>query len=247
LLFCHKYIAMKFLITTLFILTGVLHHNTGEDILSKMHAKYAGKWMKRFSFTQTTERYSNDSLVNTSTWYENVVYPNKFRIDFGDKTSGNAAIFLNDSVYSFRNSKLVRVTANDEDLTFLLGGMYFYPLDTVKAKLQRMGYDVQKSYETSINNKPVYVIGANTAGEATSQLWIDKEKLVLVKFINYKNGEKEEGIFYEHKPFANSWSETACDFYVNGKLIQKEKYYDCKADGNIDLKIFDPHKFTLTP
>lgn len=236
---------MKLLITISFVLINLFTNNAGDDVLAKMHGRYAGKWMKSFRFTQTTERYSNDSLLNTSTWYEHIVYPNKFRIDFGDKTSGNAAIFVNDSVYSFRNSKLVRTTANKEDLTFLLGGMYFYPLDKVKAKLQHMGYDVTKSCETLLNNKPVYVIGANNTMEASSQLWIDKEKLVLVKFINFKEGEKEEGIAYDHKQFGNSWSETSFDFYVNGKLIQKEKYYDCKADADINLAIFDPYKFIL--
>ena len=238
---------MKLLVTTLLVLATAFKFNSGDDVIAKMHDRYAGKWMKSFSFSQTTERYSNDSLINTSTWYEHVVYPDKFRIDFGDKTKGNAAIFVNDSVYSFRNSKLIRTTANDEDLTFLLGGIFFYSLDTTKAKLQRMGYDIHKSYETSLNNKPIYVIGANNADEKASQLWIDKEKLILVKFINFKDGEKEEGIAYDHKQFGNSWSETSFDFYINGKLIQKEKYYDCKADVNIDLKIFDPYKFTLIP
>ena len=73
----------------------------------------------------------------------------------------------------------------------------------------------------------------------TVEVMKDKEKLVVVKFISYANGEKEEGIFKNHKQFGNSWSEMACDFYVNGKLIQKETYYDCKANADIDPKIFD--------
>ena len=229
----------------LFAFLPVLNHNNSEDVLAKMYQKYAGKWMSSFSFTQTTEVYRNDSLINTSTWYENIIFPDKFRIDFGDKTSGNAAIFTKDSVYSFRKGSLVRTTANEEDLTFILGGMYFYPFDTVKAMLTGMGYDIGKSYETSLNNNPVYVIGVNNADEKTNQLWIDKEKLVVVKFISYSHGEKEEGIFYNHKQFGNSWSETACDFSVDGKLIQKEKYFDCKANENINVKIFDPHNFIL--
>lgn len=223
---------------------GLSNITSGEEVLAKMYKQYGGKWMKSFSFTQTTESYRNDSLISTSTWYENIVYPDKFRIDFGDKTNGNAAIFTKDSVYRFKNSKLVRTAANDDDLTFMLGGMYFYPFDTVKAMLARMGYDPNKSYETTLEKNPVYVIGANIAEEKTNQLWIDKQKLVVVKFINYNHGDKEEGIFKDHKQFGNSWSEMACDFYVDGKLIQKEKYYDCKANENISLKIFDPHNFT---
>ena len=238
-------ILMKIFITALVAAVSFLNHNASEDVLEKMYKQYAGKWMKSFRFTQTTEVYRNDSLINTSTWYENIVYPDKFRIDFGSKTVGNAALFVNDSIYSFRSSKLAHVSANDEDLTFILGGMYFYPLDTVKLMLRRMGYDLNKFYETNLNDKPVYVIGANNAEEKANQLWIDKEKLVVAKFINYNRGDKEEGIFGNHKQFGNGWSETLCTFYVDGKLIQKETYYECKADENIDLKIFDPYNFSL--
>ena len=236
---------MKTLTFILIISIYAANNNTtnSEEVLAKMYKEYAGKWMQRFSFTQTTENYRNDSLIKTSTWYEHIVYPDKFRIDFGDKTGGNAAIFTKDSVYSFRNAKLVHVSANDDDLTFMLGGMYFYPFDSVKIMLRRQGYDLNKFYETTLNDKPVYVIGANNADEKANQLWIDKEKLVVVKFINYNHGDKEEGIFSDHKQFGNAWSETACDSYVDGKLLQKEKYYDCKANEDIDLKIFDPYNF----
>ncbi len=237
---------MKIISFLILVSICYIHKPTNsEEVLAKMYKQYAGKWMTSFSFSQITEAYRNDSLINTSTWYENVVYPDKFRIDFGDKTGGNAAIFTKDSVYHFRKGALARTTVNDEDLTFMLGGMYFYPFDTVKAMLTRMHYDLNKFYETKSGNDPVYVIGANNAGEKTNQLWIDKEKLVVVKFINYSHDEKEEGIFYNHKKFDNSWSEMACDFYIDGKLVQKEKYFDGKANGNVSLKIFDPHNFSL--
>ena len=235
---------MKIFIAGLTAVVVFFNHNAGDDVIEKMYNQYAGKWMKSFSFTQTTEMYRNDSLINTSTWYENIVYPDKFRIDFGSKSAGNAAIFVHDSIYSFRSSRLAHVSVNDEDLTFILGGMYFYPLDTVKLMMRRMGYDLNKFYESTLNDKPVYVIGANNADEKANQLWIDKEKLVVVKFINYNHGDKEEGIFGNHKPFSDGWSETLCTFYVDGKLIQKETYYDCKANENIDLKIFDPYNFS---
>lgn len=236
---------MKFLSLILIAILPFIKNNTGEDVLKQMYERYGGKWMKSFSFTQTTEMYRNDSLINTATWYENIVYPDKFRIDFGDKEKGNAAIFTKDSVYGFRGGKLARTTPNDEDLTFMLGGMYFYPFDSVKAIFVKQGYNLDKFFETTLHGKPVYVIGANNADEKTSQLWIDKEKLVVVKFISYSHDEKEEGIFTEHKQFGNSWSETNCVFYVDGKLIQKEKYYDCKANGSIDIKMFDAHNFSF--
>ncbi len=218
--------------------------NNSEEVLQKMYQQYAGKWMHNFTFDQTTGVYRNDSLIRTSVWHEAIVYPDKFRIDFGDTKDGNAAIFTTDSVYSFHSGKLVRTSPNEDDLTFILGGMYYYPFDTVKAMLTRQKYDLNKFCETTLDGKPAYVIGANDTTEKVNQLWIDKENLVAVKFINYNHGEKEEGIFSNHKQFGSGWSETKCVFYIDGKLIQTEDYFNCKADTEIDLKIFDPHNFT---
>lgn len=215
-------------------------NNNSEEVLQKMYKQYAGKWMHSFTFDQTTEMYRNDSLIKTAVWHEAIVYPDKFRIDFGDAKDGNAAIFTADSVYSFHSSKLMRTAANDDDLIFILGGMYFYSFDTVKALFGRMGYDLNKFCETALHGKPAYVIGANDTAEKTNQLWIDKEKLVAVKFINYNHGEKEEGIFSDHKQFDSGWSETKCVFYIDRKLIQTENYFNCKANTEIDLKIFNP-------
>ena len=230
-------------ILLLIVLCSFSGEKSGEDVLKDMHKRYAGKWYRSFTFNQTTEQYKNDSIIKTSTWYEAIVFPDKFRIDFGEKKDSNAVIYLKDSVYSFRKGKLMRKAFNDDDLTFLLGGMYSHSFDSVKAKIQRQGYDINKFHEDNWKGQPVYVIGASSADEKTNQLWIDKEKLVVLKFIKYDGAEKEEGVFYGHQRFGNAWSETACDFYVNDKLIQKEKYHDCKADVKIDEGIFDPYHF----
>lgn len=232
-----------FSILLLIVFCSFQGDKSGEEVLQDMYKKYGGKWYKSFTFTQSTEQYRNDSLVKTSTWYEAILFPDKFRIDFGEKKDSNAVIYLKDSVYSIRKGKLIRKALNDDDLTFLLGGMYSYPFDSLKIKIQKQGYDINKFHEDNLNGQTVYVIGANGATDKTNQLWIDKEKLVLLKFVKYNGMEKEEGIFSHHQRFGNGWSETACDFYVNDKLIQKEKYYDCKANVVVDEAIFNPYHF----
>ena len=118
-----------------------------DDVLREMYKRYSGKWYKSFTFNQTTQQYRNDSLLKTATWYEAIIFPDKFRIDFGEKQEGNAAIFLKDSVYNFKKGKLMSTSLNDDDLTFLLGGMYFYPYDSLRPKLQRQGYSPDKFHE----------------------------------------------------------------------------------------------------
>jgi hypothetical protein len=213
------------------------------EVLKNMHDRYAGKWYRTFTFNQTTERYRNDSLVNTTTWYEALSLPDNFRIDFGDPKEGNGIIFHKDSMYSFRKGQLLRTAVNNDDLTFLLGGMYFYPMEEVMKTLTKFGYDLNKFHEDTWQNEKVYVIGADNAGEKKSQLWIDKDKLVMVRFIKYENGHKEEGVFSDHKKFAGGWSETKCVFYFDDKLGQVEYYHDCKANEPLDPKVFDPAFF----
>ena len=216
---------------------------TGEKILQKMHNHFAGKWYKTFTFTQKTESYKNDSLIKTATWHEAIVFPDYFRISFGEVKDGNAVIFIKDSSFNFSKGKLVRKGLRGEDLTFLLGGMYFYPFDTVLTKMQKEGYDITKAYESSWEGKKYYVLGAQDEGEKRNQLWIDKEKLFVKRFIKYNNGTKEEGLFGDHVKIGKAWSETSCSFFVNDKLIQKESYYDCVANKTVDLGIFDPYNF----
>ncbi len=232
-----------------YIFTCILYiaiHSIKPDprqVLKLMYDRYNGKWFHTLTFTQRTETYRNDSLIKTATWYEYIMFPDKFRIDFGDPSEGNAVIFGNDSAYNFQKGKLKASRADNDDLTFLLGGLYFYPFEQVLAKLKSFHYDLNKFHEDVWSGKPVYVIGADTKDEKLNQLWIDKEKMVLVRFIKFDENQKEEGVFEKHIPLSGGWSETMCTFYINDHLIQKEYYRDCKADGMIDPMIFEPAVF----
>jgi len=218
-------------------------HADSISVLKKMHDKYSGQWYKSFTFTQTTERYKRDTLVDTQTWYEALKLPDLFRIDFGDLKDGNAVIFHRDSMYIFRHDSLKRKEVNDDNLTFLLGGMYFIPFDSVTVHLNALNYDLQKFHEDTFMGKPVYVIGANKAGEKVNQLWIEQDRLILLRFIEYTDGRKSEGVFENHLPFEGGWCEQKCSFYFDDQLAQVEYYHNCKANVSLDDAIFDPKMF----
>ncbi len=210
---------------------------TGRDIVKKMHNRYAGKWYHSFTFNQTTEVYRNDSLRSTQTWYEFIRFPDRFRMDFGVADSGNAAIFRGDSCYRFKNFQLRSTTINNnEGLIFLLGGMFFYPLDQAYTILDSLRYDLSKAREDTWKDRPVYVIGA----DGGNQLWIDLDRLYLTRMVKVDGKQTLDARFDDHKPFDGGWSETKCSFYINDKLIQVETYHDCKANTTLDDRIFDP-------
>jgi hypothetical protein len=234
---------LPFLALVCLLNTPAKSQRTGEDLIKKMYARYSGKWYHSLTFNQTTEFYSNDSLKGTQLWYEAIVFPDLFRIDFGAKDSGNAAIITTDSTYIFRKGKLARVRTNDNDLPFLLGGLYFYPLDKSIQRLKSLGYPLDQIHSDQWKGKPVWVIGDTTAGKHANQLWIDQENLYLVRMLEFNASRKEEGIFENHIPLEGGWTETRATFYFNDKLVQVETYHNCVANKPPDPKIFDPAHF----
>ena len=231
--------------TLTILLVLVFHFNmpeikTSGDVLQSMYKRYHSQWHKSLTFNQTTERYRNDSLVKTDTWYETIVYPDLLRIDFGSAKSSNGVIFRHDSTYVFKNSKIVRSTKDENELIFFLGGMYSMPYEKILAHFAELHYDLTKFHTSIWKGKPVYVVGANTYGEKVNQLWIDQEKQVAVRFIKYDNNTKEEGLFEQQVALKNAWSETKCSFYINDKILQVESYHNLVADAPVDMTIFEP-------
>jgi hypothetical protein len=153
-------------------------------------------------------------------------------------------IFRNDSSYVFKNSKLVRANYSPNDILFLLGGMYFYPLDSVISKMENFGFDLNKFHEDSWKGQAVYVIGANKNEDSVNQVWFEKENYNLVRMIKFENNRKEEALLENQVKLEGGFSETLVKFYIDNKLVQVEKYHDLKSNIYIDPSVFDPTNFT---
>jgi hypothetical protein len=236
-------IFLPILMVSLIAAVPALSQHTGEDLVKKMYARYSGKWYHSLTFNQTTEFYKNDSLKGSQIWYEAIVFPDQFRIDFGSTDSGNAVIFKGDSSYSFKRGQLQAVRANSNDLIFLLGGLYFYPLEQTILKFRTFGFNLDKIHPDQWKGKAVWVIGDTGTGKNVNQLWVDRDNFFVVRMLEFKDGKKEEGIFENHLPLNGGWTETKVNFFINGKLIQRELYHDCVANKPPDSRIFDPTQF----
>ncbi|BAU52617.1 hypothetical protein [Mucilaginibacter gotjawali] len=233
---------MKILSTLLLclFLPAMQKNANSTEVLQRMYKRYHTTWHKSLTFNQTTERYRNDSLIKKSIWYETMVYPDLLRIDFDSVRSSGGVIFRHDSIYAFRDNKVVRATKGENELIFFLGGMYAMPFDKVLSHFAGLHYNLSKFHTSTWKGKAVYVFGAGKDGDRLNQLWIDRDKLVAVRFIKYDDGTKEEGFFEQQIPVKNAWSETKCSFYINDKILQVETYHDVKADQPVDMRIFEP-------
>ena len=225
-----------------FSLNSFGQYGNGEELLKAMHDKYANKYCQTVQFDQKTIRYVNDSTIkDTSYWFEWISYPDKFRIDFGKKFGGNCVIFKNDSVFNYKNHKVVRKDRDENDLLLILGGMYFRPFEDVVVRLEKLGYDLDKLTQIDVNKNTFYVIGSPTENnENKHQIWVDKKDLKVVKFKTKLNeADWLEIRFDDFKKACNGFTETKVTALKNDKLEQKEEYLNLKTSIVIPDSIFN--------
>ncbi|MBX2904561.1 MAG: hypothetical protein KF744_00895 [Taibaiella sp.] len=227
---------MKRLATLLLAFVSVqVMAQDGRGFLEGMYGRYHGKWRKSLIFTQKTEKYRNDSLLGEETWYETMVYPKNFRIDFGKPDSGNCVIFRNDSAYIFRSHKLMKSRADTNELLYFLGGMYFASsYSEVYEKFRAFGIDPEKSYKRG----GVTVLGVADSNAKETQLWIEEKSYNVVRLMRFDNGHRTDARFMHHKKVGKTRCETLVEFYEDGKLRQKEIYTELHANIDIPATMF---------
>lgn len=212
-----------------------------NEVLANVINKYSGKWPKTLSFSQTTTLY-RPTGEEKQKWYEVASFPDKFRIDF-NMSKGNSVIFNNNQEYYFRENKLSRSGVISNPLIYLLGGMYFDSLDTVKHKLTKLGINTNKQDIGIWKNKSVFILGALDGDTTKTQLWFDSEELYLIRFVNNTKQGVMDVHFTNQQKIGNTWHEMAAYIFQNGKLVQKEEYADFKTNIKINQDIFDPNKY----
>lgn len=216
---------------------------TGKDVIEFMHQKYKQGPCKLYTFSQKNTHYRNDSVIGNSEWHEYIEFPDKFRIDFGDKTEGNFVIFKNDSSFSYRKHEFKKVKYDTNTLLLLLGGMYYRDLADVNTRLINEHYDTQILSTQKKDNHQFYVIGALAGDTLSNQIWVSKKNWRIVRII-----EKMDETSYMDMTFdafqnsCNGYTETKVTFKRNGKIEQIEEYYNIKAQNSFPTEIFYPKK-----
>ena len=215
----------------------------GEDLLRQMHEKYHKAVCKSYIFSQKNTHYRNDSIVGHSEWYEAIEFPDKFRIDFGDKTSGNYVIFKTDSAYSFKKGQLVKRRYDSNTLLLLLGGMYYRNIDSVITRLKKENYITTILSNQTWENRSVYVIGAREDDPLANQIWIDRETLQVVRIIEkMDSGDMMDMRFESHYKLCKGFIENKVSFRRNGQLEQVEEYYNIQPVSSFPATTFNTGK-----
>lgn len=209
-----------------------------------MQDRYQGKWTRTVTFTQYNTHYAANTTKNKSVWYEAIQFPDQFRIDFGKLSEGNAVIFAQDSVYTFKDGQLKSSRMQVNNLLLLTGGLFFISRQDALSRLKEAGYNLSIFREDTWEGEPVYVIGARKGDDQSNQLWISKTHLYLLRTITQSpDHHVQEGRFRKHVRMAGGWIETEVLFLKDGQRQQLEVYKDIQANVKLPAELFKPGYF----
>jgi len=115
--------------------------------------------------------------------------------------------------------------------------MYHRPFDTVVARMERLGYDLDIMKLVDVNGKKSWVISSK---DKSREVWVDKKDLKVLKIkTRYGEDESLEIRFDEFKKTCKGFTETKVSAYKNDKLEQKEEYLNLKTSIEIPDSIFN--------
>jgi hypothetical protein len=200
--------------------------------------------VQAFTFVQQTIQFKKDGSTDTSTWYEAIHYPDEFRIDFGSPNSGNSVLYRKDSVYRFREGKLLGSRYEPHEFLLLEGGLYHYELDEIMERMTQIGLDTSILRTSRFNGQEVYILGAKAGDHHSPQIWLHMERLHPLKRIMKSQNEVHiEAFFSDFVNHRGDWIEQKIDFYIDEELAQTEYYNQLDVDPEIPEGFFDPKRF----
>jgi hypothetical protein len=215
-----------------------------QNVIEQMHTKWQGKWPKNMQFEQYVYFYENDSIVRTEIWQELLSSPQNLHIRFNGFETGSGMLFTNDSIYNFKNFKLVNAQKKVHQLLLLGFDVYHQSPEVTVEKLLALGFNLEEKHEITHQKDTLIIVGTCQKGNLESnQFWINKKQLYLERVILTSNTTKSDITFENYQWFENYPVATVVTFSVNNKLLMREEYFNISFPEKVEPKIFSSINF----
>ena len=219
---------------------------SGEDVVSAMYKKYAGKWYKTLTFVQKTITYKPDGTQESATWYEAMTVPGRLRIDFAPAEKGDGILFADGKIFSFKDGKSPGGRPFVHPLLVLGFDVYAQPVATTVGQLKGLSIDLSLVHEEKWEGRDMYVIGAKPGDLKTPQFWVDKKNLYFVRLIQLGGRDKKvvnETQFNKYVKAKGGWVAAEVLFFSDGKRATAEEYSDIQANVKLSTDLWDADKW----
>ena len=226
--------------------------SSSSELIRAMHDRYADNWYKSLRFVQSNTFYTQSGGEQKSRWIQTLSVPGKLRIDFEPLSSKSGLLILNNRVTTFDNGKRVDSRRAIQGILTLTSDVFAIPPEVTSRRLDSLKVDLDKFRTAKLEKKKVYVIGADDGDLESNQVWIDAERLLLVRIIQQeKRGDRtivtdtRVGGYkdVDGYPIAHELVATR-----DGKPYFREEYEDVRVNGELPPGIFDPSRWaTVKP
>ena len=224
---------------------------TSAGLLKAMHDRYDGKFLKTMSFLQNNTQYTSTGAEKKSQWYEHIEVPGKLRIAFLPASTKSGLVQVDDKVASFDNGIRVDFRPSINPLLLLTADVYVAPVTSISRALDSLHVDMEMMRNDEWEGQPVYVVGAKAGDTTSNQMWVDRDHLRLVRFIqSQKAGDRTlvSDIRVQNYKDIDGF-EIPTEFLVirNGKPVWREQYADVRINDDFPAGTFDQARWNDIP
>jgi hypothetical protein len=224
---------------------------TSAGLLKAMHDRYDGKYLKTMSFLQNNTRYTSGGEEQKTQWYEHIEIPGKLRIAFLPATLKSGLVQVDDRVASFDNGIRVDFRPSVNPLLLLTSDVYVAPVASIVRGLDSLHVDTELMRNDEWEGQPVYVVGAKAGDTTSNQMWVDRDHLRLVRFIqSQKAGDRTMVSDIRVRGYKEIQGfEVPTEFLVirNGKPLWREEYADVRVNEEFPAGTFDQARWNEIP
>lgn len=228
-----------------------LHLTSSSALLKAMHDRYDGTYLKTISFLQNNTQYTTTGEEKKSQWYEHLEVPGKLRIAFLPATQKSGMVQVEDKVASFDNGIRVDFRRSVNPLLLLTSDVYAMPVTSIMHGLDSLRVDTDIMRNDEWEGDPVYVVGAKAGDTISNQMWVDRDHLRLVRFIqSQKAGDRTIVSDIRVKGYKEiDGFEVPTEFLVvrNGRPFWREEYADVRVNEVFPAGTFDQARWNDIP
>ena len=221
---------------------------SGRELIREMHDRYAGNWYRTLRFAQTNTFYTQSGREEKSRWVENLSVPGRLRIDFEPLSSKSGLLILNNRVTTFDNGRRVDSRRSIQAMLTLTADVYAIPAAVTIRRLDSLKIDLDKFRTDKLDRKSVYVVGADDGDLESNQVWVDAERLLLVRLImTEKRGDRSVTTDTRVGEYREIDGYPVAHEFVSmrdGKPYFREEYEDVRVNADLPPGIFDPTRWS---
>ena len=224
---------------------------SANALVKAMHDLYSGKFIRTMSFLQNNTAYAITGQEQKSQWYEHIEVPGKLRIAFLPASQRSGLVQVDDRVASFDNGIRVDFRPSVNPLLLLTADVYAAPITRIIRGLDSLHVDQELIRSDEWDGHPVYVVGAKAGDSTANQMWVDAERMLLLRFIQRsKTGDRTMVSDIRVQGYRDIGGfQIPTEFLVirNGRPVWREQYADVRVNEEFPPGTFDQARWNDIP